>query len=307
MPTAIKTTLERIELPPGFKIELYAIVPDARHMAVGPQGIVTFVGTRKDKVWAVTDRNKDRKADEVKDFAPSLQFTIPNGVCFSPDGFLYVAEQNRVLVFPAAEFFYESPDVAIGQVVPQGELIPRRRGELQPHGAGLRHRAGRQALHLARAAPQRAAGGEAGSLRRAGHRRDHPHEHRRRRARGLHPWHPELGRPGLRPPDRRSVVHRQPGRRHGRRHSAGRDQPSDRDGSELRLPLVWRWGHPHQRIQGRGAARGRGLPGGRDGSPCGRPRDDVLHRRHVPRSVQERHLLGAAWLVEPDRRPWARG
>ncbi len=120
----IKKSLERIEMPDGFKIELYAIVPDARHIAVGPQGVVTFVGTRKDKVWAVTDRNKDRVADEVKDFAPSLSFTIPNGVCFSPDGFLYVAEQNRVLVFPAAEFFYESPDVAVGQVVPQGELIP---------------------------------------------------------------------------------------------------------------------------------------------------------------------------------------
>ena len=120
----IKKTLERITMPPGFKIELYAIVPDARHMAVGPQGIATFVGTRKDKIWVVTDRNKDRKADEVKDFAPSLQFTIPNGVCFSPDGFLYTVEQNRVLVFPAAEFFYESPDVAVGQVVPQGELIP---------------------------------------------------------------------------------------------------------------------------------------------------------------------------------------
>ncbi|WP_146591632.1 PQQ-dependent sugar dehydrogenase [Puniceibacterium confluentis] len=120
----IKKTLERIKMPDGFKIELYAIVPDARHIAVGPQGVVTFVGTRKDKVWAVTDRNKDRVADEVKDFAPSLTFTIPNGVCFSPDGFLYIAEQNRVLVFPAAEFFYESPDVAVGQVVPQGELIP---------------------------------------------------------------------------------------------------------------------------------------------------------------------------------------
>ena len=120
----IRQTLERIELPEGFEIELYAVVPDARHMAVGPQGIVTFVGTRKDKVWAVTDRNKDRMADEVKDFAPSLTLTIPNGVCFSPDGFLYVVEQNRVLVFPAAEFFYESPDVAVGQVVPQGELIP---------------------------------------------------------------------------------------------------------------------------------------------------------------------------------------
>ena len=104
----IKKTLEKITLPSGFKIELYAVVPDARHMAVGPQGIVTFVGTRKDKVWSVTDRNKDRVADEVKDFAPSLSFTIPNGPCFSPDGFLYIAEQNRVLLFPAAEVFYES-------------------------------------------------------------------------------------------------------------------------------------------------------------------------------------------------------
>src|SRR3546814_3656774 len=74
-------------------------------MAVGPQGIVTFVGTRKTDVWAVTDRNKDRVADEVKRFAPSIDFAIPNGPCFSDDGFLYIAEQNRVLVYPAAEFF----------------------------------------------------------------------------------------------------------------------------------------------------------------------------------------------------------
>lgn len=120
----VRKTLEKITLPEGFKIELYAIVPDARHMAVGPQGIVTFVGTRKDKVWAVTDRNKDRVADEVKDFAPSLTFSIPNGPCFSKDGFLYIAEQNRVLLFPAAEFFYESPDVAAFNLVPKGELIP---------------------------------------------------------------------------------------------------------------------------------------------------------------------------------------
>ena len=84
-----------------------------------------FVGTRKTKVWAVTDRNKDRVADEVKEFAPSISFTIPNGVCFSKDGFLFVAEQNRVLIFPAAEFFYEGPDVAAFEVVKQGELIPR--------------------------------------------------------------------------------------------------------------------------------------------------------------------------------------
>jgi glucose/arabinose dehydrogenase len=121
---AIKRTLEKIKLPDGFKISLYAIVPDARHIAVGTQGIVTFVGTRKTKMWAVTDRDKDRVADEVKDFAPSLAMALPNGPCFSPEGVLYVVEQNRVLSYPAAEFFYESPDVAAFNVVKEGDLIP---------------------------------------------------------------------------------------------------------------------------------------------------------------------------------------
>jgi glucose/arabinose dehydrogenase len=120
----INKSLARIKLPPGFKISLYAIVPDARHMAVGPNGVTIFVGTRKTRVWAVTDRKKRRVADEVKPFAPSIEFNIPNGVCFSKDGFLFVVEQNRVLTFPAAEFFYEGPDVAAGIVVKQGELIP---------------------------------------------------------------------------------------------------------------------------------------------------------------------------------------
>ena len=121
---AIRKNLEKIQLPAGFKIELYAIVPDARHMAVGPNAGVVFVGTRKSNVYAVTDRDKDRVADEVKQFAPSVAFKIPNGVCFSRDGVLYVAEQNRVLQFPAAEFFYEGPDVAAFVVAKQGDLIP---------------------------------------------------------------------------------------------------------------------------------------------------------------------------------------
>ena len=121
---AIKEILKKIKLPDGFHIGLYAIVPDARHMAVGPQGIVTFVGTRKTKVWAVTDRSRTGVAEEVKEFAPSLPKKLPNGPCFSKDGFLYIVEQNRVLIYPAAEFFYESPDVAVGVVVPEGKLIP---------------------------------------------------------------------------------------------------------------------------------------------------------------------------------------
>ena len=121
---AIRRNLEKVKLPPGFKIDLYAIVPDARHMAVGPSTGVVFVGTRKNNVYVVTDRDKDRIADEVKQFAPSVEFKIPNGVCFSRDGVLYVAEQNRLLQFPAAEFFYEGPDVAAFVVAKQGDLIP---------------------------------------------------------------------------------------------------------------------------------------------------------------------------------------
>ncbi len=121
---AIRENLKKVKLPDGFKVELFAIVPDARHMAVGPSTNMLFVGTRKSTVWAVTDRNSDHVADEVKPFAPSLNFKVPNGVCWTKDGFLIVVEHNRVLNFPAAEFFYEGPDVAVIEVVPQGRLIP---------------------------------------------------------------------------------------------------------------------------------------------------------------------------------------
>ncbi len=121
---AIRSNLKNIKLPPGFSISLYAMVPDARHMAVGPSTGVVFVGTRKNKMWSVTDRTKRRVADDVKRFAPSVDMKIPNGVCFSRDGMLYSVEHNRVMVYPAAEFFYEGPDVATGIVVPQGELVP---------------------------------------------------------------------------------------------------------------------------------------------------------------------------------------
>jgi glucose/arabinose dehydrogenase len=131
---AIKANLKQIKLPPGFKIELYAVVPDARHMAVAPSTNMLFVGTRKTTVWAVTNRNSGPAATEVKAFAPSLKFNVPNGVCWTRDGFLVVVEHNRVLNFPAAEFFYEGPDVAVIEAVPQGKLIPPEH-ESYNHGA----------------------------------------------------------------------------------------------------------------------------------------------------------------------------
>jgi glucose/arabinose dehydrogenase len=104
---------------------LYAIVPDARHIAVGPQGIVTFVGTRKSKVWSVTDRDKDRVADEVKEFAPSIDFKISER---------RVLLQGRLPVHRRAEtacLFSRPPSSSTrgrtsrrSRWVKQGELIP---------------------------------------------------------------------------------------------------------------------------------------------------------------------------------------
>lgn len=121
---ALRHNLARIKLPAGFKIEVYALVPNARQMAVAPGGGVTFVGTRSRRVYTMTGRAGRDVADKVEQFAPALDLRMPNGVCFAQDGVLYVVEQNRVLAFPAAASSYENREVAPATVVPQGQLIP---------------------------------------------------------------------------------------------------------------------------------------------------------------------------------------
>ena len=64
---------------------MYAEVSDARSLCVSPNGTV-FVGTKKDKVYAITDENHDGKADKVYVIASGLN--APNGVAFR-DGSLY--------------------------------------------------------------------------------------------------------------------------------------------------------------------------------------------------------------------------
>ncbi|HEX9792242.1 MAG TPA: PQQ-dependent sugar dehydrogenase, partial [Kiloniellales bacterium] len=120
----LRKVLERITLPEGFKIELFAVVPDARNMAVSRNKGTVWVGTRKNTVWSVTDRDMDNVADTVESFSPSVKFDIPNGPCYSPDGFLFIAERNRVMMFPAAEYFMEGSDTVAIPIVKQGDLIP---------------------------------------------------------------------------------------------------------------------------------------------------------------------------------------
>jgi glucose/arabinose dehydrogenase len=90
-----------ISLPEGFSIETYAPdVPNARSMALGPDGTL-FVGTRSDgRVYAIPDRDADGHADDVITIASGLN--MPNGVAMR-EGALYVAEVNRVLRFDGIE------------------------------------------------------------------------------------------------------------------------------------------------------------------------------------------------------------
>ena len=44
---ALRRNLERIKLPDGFKIDLYAVVPDARHMAVAGSGVCSSAPARR--------------------------------------------------------------------------------------------------------------------------------------------------------------------------------------------------------------------------------------------------------------------
>jgi glucose/arabinose dehydrogenase len=86
--------LEKIKLPPGFNIAVYASgVANARSMTLSPNGTL-FVGTRDaGNVYAIVDQNKDGRADQVIRIASGLN--MPNGVAFR-DRSLFVAEINRI-------------------------------------------------------------------------------------------------------------------------------------------------------------------------------------------------------------------
>ena len=93
--------LDRVSLPPGFAIAVYAEgLPAARQMALATDGTV-FVGSfglfagnpMIGNVYAVRDTDRDGRADEVKTVLRDLN--MPNGVAFR-DGALFVAEQHRI-------------------------------------------------------------------------------------------------------------------------------------------------------------------------------------------------------------------
>jgi glucose/arabinose dehydrogenase len=105
--TTRKLPLDQIKLPPGFAIDIYAEgVRNARQMALGDKGTL-FVGSRQGRsVYAVIDRDGDKKGDQVYTIARGL--ASPSGIAFR-DGALYVAEISRITRYDGIESKLETP------------------------------------------------------------------------------------------------------------------------------------------------------------------------------------------------------
>ena len=95
---AEKLPLDLIKMPPGFQIETYANVPGARSISVVEKLGLVFIGSRGDSIYAITDADKDRRADKVIRVKSGLK--VPNGIMWHDD-YLYVAEQHRIIRFAA--------------------------------------------------------------------------------------------------------------------------------------------------------------------------------------------------------------
>ena len=93
--------LARLKLPPGFEIELFARVPNARQMALGNNTL--FVGSmRAGKVYAIPLRGA-RKPVVIAD-----GLDMPVGVAFR-DGDLYVSAVSRILRLAGIEARLDKP------------------------------------------------------------------------------------------------------------------------------------------------------------------------------------------------------
>ncbi|MEX2515319.1 MAG: SMP-30/gluconolactonase/LRE family protein [Gammaproteobacteria bacterium] len=109
-----RQNLHKLNLPDGFNIDIYAEVPGARSMTLGQSHGTVFVGTRTNKVYAVVDKNKDRKADEVVTILDDLK--VGNGVAIH-QGNLYVAEQHRIARYAAPGFDLNLPFADMREVI----------------------------------------------------------------------------------------------------------------------------------------------------------------------------------------------
>jgi len=88
--------LEKLNMPTGFSIAVFADVENPRQMALGEDGAVYVGSLRAGKVHRLRDIDGDGKADQVTLVAADLD--LPSGLAYR-DGDLYVGAVNQILAF----------------------------------------------------------------------------------------------------------------------------------------------------------------------------------------------------------------
>ncbi|MCW8914389.1 MAG: PQQ-dependent sugar dehydrogenase [Magnetovibrio sp.] len=84
--------LDKLLLPDGFHISVFAHTPKARSLALASQLGVVFVSTRHDTIYAIPLRDDDGL---IPTHPVLTELKSPNGIAWK-DGYLYVAEQHRL-------------------------------------------------------------------------------------------------------------------------------------------------------------------------------------------------------------------
>jgi glucose/arabinose dehydrogenase len=113
--------LERLRLPPGFTIDLFARdLGPARLLALDPRGTLLVSVPRAGRVLALPDDDGDGRADRTLVVADNLD--LPHGLAFH-QGALYVAETGRVVRLaydPATRKAAGAPVAVVSDLPPRG-------------------------------------------------------------------------------------------------------------------------------------------------------------------------------------------
>jgi glucose/arabinose dehydrogenase len=97
----------RLQVPPGFKIDLYAEgLQDPRFLLTAPNGDIFVVESRANRIKVLRNNKSSAKPDVVETFAEH-GLKKPFGIAFYPPGnnpqFLYVANTDGIIRYPYRE------------------------------------------------------------------------------------------------------------------------------------------------------------------------------------------------------------
>ncbi|MFA7293516.1 MAG: PQQ-dependent sugar dehydrogenase [Rhodocyclaceae bacterium] len=105
--SADELPLDKIQLPPGFSIELLARVPNARQMAFSP-GNILYVGSMRAGMVHALPLDRDYRPGKLRVVADNLN--MPVGVAWR-NGSLYVSAVSRILRLDNIDSHLDNPPI----------------------------------------------------------------------------------------------------------------------------------------------------------------------------------------------------